>query len=117
MRLGEMLIARRLIEPEDLERALEIQRERGEKIGKILVDLGFIATRDVLAALSEQLAVPLVAMEGPPPAAPETEGLAAALHAAVPRSCRWPSGIPRSPSPWPIRWISRPSPRCAASPA
>jgi general secretion pathway protein E len=76
VRLGEMLIARRLIEPEDLERALEIQKERGEKIGKILVDLGFVAMRDVLAALSEQLNIPLVTLEGPPPVTPETEGLA-----------------------------------------
>ncbi len=75
MRLGEMLVARGLIEPEDLEKALEIQRERGEKIGKILVDLGFVATRDVLAALSEQLGVPLASIEGPPPVTPETEGL------------------------------------------
>ncbi len=77
MRLGEMLIERRLITAEDLERALEIQRERGEKIGKILVDLGFIAMRDVLAALSDQLSLPLVTIEGPPPAAPELEGLSA----------------------------------------
>ncbi len=76
MRLGEMLIARRLIGHEDLERALEMQRERGEKIGKIMVDLGFIAMRDVLATLAEQLGVPLVGIEGPPPAAPELEGLA-----------------------------------------
>jgi general secretion pathway protein E len=75
MRLGEMLVARGLIEPEDLEKALEIQRERGEKLGKILVDLGFVATRDVLAALSEQLGVPLASIEGPPPVTPETEGL------------------------------------------
>ncbi|MGA2325303.1 MAG: type II secretion system ATPase GspE [Bryobacteraceae bacterium] len=85
MRLGEMLIARRLIEPEDLERGLEIQKERDEKIGKILVDLGFIATRDLLIALSEQLGVPLVTLEGPPPAAPETEGLAARFM----RQCRF----------------------------
>ena len=76
MRLGEMLIQRQLITAEDLERALEIQRERGEKIGKILVDLGFIAMRDVLAALSDQLSIPLVTLDGPPPAAPELEGLA-----------------------------------------
>jgi len=80
-----MLIARRLIEPEDLERGLEIQKERDEKIGKILVDLGFIATRDLLIALSEQLGVPLVTLEGPPPAAPETEGLAARFM----RQCRF----------------------------
>ena len=75
MRLGEMLIERRKIEPEDLERALELQRERGDKLGKILVDMGLIAQRDVLAALSDQLGVPLVTVDQPPPAAPEIEGL------------------------------------------
>ncbi|MFB3776182.1 MAG: type II secretion system ATPase GspE [Bryobacteraceae bacterium] len=85
MRLGEMLIERRLIAPEDLERGLEIQRERGEKIGKILVDLGFIAMRDVLAALSEQLSLPLVSIEGPPPSSPETESLAPRFM----RQCRF----------------------------
>ncbi len=76
-RLGEILIARRLISAEDLERALELQKDRGDKLGKILVDLGFIAVRDVLAALSEQLSIPLVVIDGPPPAIPETEGLSA----------------------------------------
>ena len=84
MRLGEMLVARGLLELEDLERALEIQKERNEKIGKILIDLGFVATRDVLAALSEQLSVPLVSIDGPPLATPETEGLTARFL----RQCR-----------------------------
>jgi len=75
MRLGEILIERRLISAEDLDRALELQRERGDKIGKILVDLGFVATRDVLSALSEQLQVPILAIEGPPAVSPETETL------------------------------------------
>jgi general secretion pathway protein E len=75
MRLGEMLIARRQITEEDLARALELQKERGEKLGKILVDLGFIASRDVLTALSEQLQVPLVTLEGSAPVVPETESL------------------------------------------
>src|SRR5581483_8818355 len=48
---------------------------RGDKLGRILVDLGFIATRDVLAALSEQLQVPLLTIEGPPAVSPETETL------------------------------------------
>jgi general secretion pathway protein E len=74
-RLGEMLIERGQIAQEDLDRALEIQKERSDKLGKILVDLGFIAMRDVLAALSEQLAVPLATLDGPPPSAPEIEGL------------------------------------------
>jgi general secretion pathway protein E len=74
-RLGEMLIERGKIDAEDLERALELQRERGDKLGKILVDMGLVAQRDVLAALSDQLDVPLVTIDGPPPAAPEIEGL------------------------------------------
>ncbi len=85
MRLGEMLIARGLISQEDLARALEIQRERGDKIGKILVDLGFVAMRDVLAALSEQLGVPLVSLDGPPPVTPEVEGLSPRFM----RQCRF----------------------------
>ena len=75
MRLGEILIQRKLITEEDLERALELQKERGDKIGKTLVDMGFIAMRDVLAALSEQLGVPLVSIDAPPVVSPETETL------------------------------------------
>jgi general secretion pathway protein E len=75
MRLGEILIQRKLITDEDLERALELQKERGDKIGKTLVDMGFIAMRDVLAALSEQLQVPLVSIDAPPVVSPETETL------------------------------------------
>jgi general secretion pathway protein E len=75
MRLGEILIERKLISQEDLDRALELQKERGDKIGKTLVDMGFIAMRDVLATLSEQLNLPLVSIEGPPPVSPETESL------------------------------------------
>ncbi len=74
-RIGEILIARQKIEPDELERALELQRERGDKLGKILVDMGLIAQRDVLAALSDQLGIPLVTIDAPPPAAPEIEGL------------------------------------------
>jgi general secretion pathway protein E len=75
MRLGEILIERKLITEEDLERALELQKERGDKIGKTLVDMGFIAMRDVLAALSVQLEVPLVSIDGPPFVSAETEAL------------------------------------------
>jgi len=75
LRLGEILIERQKIEAEDLERALELQKERGDKLGKILTDMGLIAQRDVLAALSDQLGIPLVTLEAEPPSAPEIEGL------------------------------------------
>src|SRR5579883_817502 len=76
MKLGEILLERRLIAPEDLERALELQRERNDKLGKILVDLGFVAARDVLSALAEQLQVPVVTIDGAA-SSPETEALSA----------------------------------------
>src|ERR1700691_5025750 len=75
MRLGEILIERRQITQEDLDRALELQRERGDKIGKILVDLGFVAQRDVLSALAEQLQVPVLSIDAPPAVSPELETL------------------------------------------
>ena len=77
MRLGEMLIARGLIGDDELNQALELQKERGDKIGKILIDLGFVAQREILSALGEQLSVRVVALEGPPPVTPETERLSA----------------------------------------
>ena len=74
-KLGEILLERGLVTREDLDRALEIQRERGDKLGRILVDLGFIAQKDVLQALSDQLGVPLAHIDGPPAVSPETERL------------------------------------------
>src|SRR6202049_2295701 len=85
MRLGEILMQRKLLEQDDLDRALELQKERGDKLGKILIDLGFIAWRDLLSALSEQLGVPLVAVDQPPPATPEIDGLAPRFM----RQCRF----------------------------
>ncbi len=77
MRLGEILIERKLITPDDLARALDIQKERGgEKLGKIMVDLGFIAMRDLVSALAEQLQVPVLTLDGPPAVSPELETLA-----------------------------------------
>ena len=75
MRIGELLISKRLINEEELNQALELQKDRGEKLGRILIDLGFIAYKEVLLALSEQLQIPLVVLDGPPPAIPEAEGL------------------------------------------
>src|SRR5579863_2219346 len=75
MRLGEILIERRQITQEDLDRALELQRERGDKLGKILVDLGFVAQRDILSALAEQLQIPVLSIEAPPAVSPELETL------------------------------------------
>jgi general secretion pathway protein E len=72
--LGQLLIDRGLIAAEDLDRALELQRERGDKVGKILVDMGYLAQRDLLSALSEQLGL-AIAQLAAPPSGPEIEGM------------------------------------------
>lgn len=56
-RLGEMLINLRLITPDQLESALEVQRESAAPVGTILVSLGFVAEEQVLNALAAQYGV------------------------------------------------------------
>ncbi|MFZ5928760.1 MAG: type II secretion system ATPase GspE [Acidobacteriota bacterium] len=75
MRLGEILTRKGLLNAEDLERALDLQRERGDKLGRILVDLGFASQRDIVLALAEQLDIPVARLDGPPLVTPETEKL------------------------------------------
>src|SRR5512136_494478 len=74
-RLGEILMEKNLLQADELEKSLALQRERREKLGRILVDLGFLSTRDVLATLSEQLEIPLVTARDFPALAPEVEGI------------------------------------------
>ena len=66
---------RNQLQADELEKALAFQRERPEKLGRILVELGFLSARDVLAALSEQLDVPLATSRDFPVVAPEVEGI------------------------------------------
>lgn len=53
-KLGDLLIERRSITAKQLERALEVQREKGGKLGEILVEMGILWEEDVLQALSDQ---------------------------------------------------------------
>ncbi len=60
LRLGELLIQARLISQAALEEALAEQRRSGHKLGRILVDLGFVDENELLKFLSGQLRLPLV---------------------------------------------------------
>jgi general secretion pathway protein E len=51
--------------PADVPNALALQKERRDKLGRILIDLGYVAERDVLGILSEQLQVPVFAGDYP----------------------------------------------------
>lgn len=53
MRIGELLISKGLITPEQLEEALEIQKRHGGRIGWILASLGYIKRHDFFKTLAE----------------------------------------------------------------
>ncbi len=72
-KFGEYLIERNRITQKDLERALLLQKESGTKIGKILVDMGFLTERDAIVILSDQLDVPYLDPEQFPEMGPELE--------------------------------------------
>lgn len=59
MRLGELLIQKGLLKPEQLEKALEEQERSGEFLGAILVALRFVTEDDLLHVLSEQFNIPV----------------------------------------------------------
>ncbi len=59
-RLGELLVRRKIITLEQLEKATQEQRISGEKIGSILAKLGFLKEGDLVNFLSEQYGVPSV---------------------------------------------------------
>ena len=66
-KIGEILTEKALIEPDELKTALNFQKDSGEKVGKILVELGYISEKDLLQELSLQLEIPLMAPEMVPP--------------------------------------------------
>ncbi len=59
-RLGELLVEAGLITPEQLEKALEVQQQSGERLGKVLVSMA-LATQDAIArAVANQLGIEYV---------------------------------------------------------
>ena len=63
--LGQLLRERGLISEDDLKNALALQQEKPDKLGRILIDLGYVAERDILATISDQLKVPVFGGEYP----------------------------------------------------
>ena len=56
--LGELLLERKIITQEQLDKAVAVQRERGGLIGEILVELGFAKEEDIAQALTAQYGFP-----------------------------------------------------------
>jgi len=63
--LGEILVERGPLTPEQLHEALLRQKEVGERLGQVLQDLGFLSEEEILSALSDQLGLPIVSLADP----------------------------------------------------
>lgn len=53
-RIGEIFLKRKLVNPEQLERALQEQTRSGEFLGEVLIRLGYAKEDDLLRVLAEQ---------------------------------------------------------------
>ena len=62
-RIGDILVGAGRLQPAQLERALRVQADSGERLGNLLVQLGFVAERDLAASLSQMLDIPLASAE------------------------------------------------------
>ncbi len=62
MRIGEVLVAAKVITPEQLEQALAHPRKEGEKLGDVLLSLEMCSDTQLTQALSQQLAIPWVSL-------------------------------------------------------
>lgn len=60
MRLGDTLLAAKLITQRQLDAALESQKQTGGRLGEILVQLGFVTEFDLCNTLAEQLGYPFI---------------------------------------------------------
>ena len=69
IRLGDLLVQLEIISEENLNQAIEKQREYRKKgvnikLGELLIELGFVSEKDILEALSTQLGFPFVDLYG-----------------------------------------------------
>ncbi len=56
--IGQMLIERGLLTAEQLNQALETQRQTTQLVGEVLVDLGFVEKQALYEALATQMGIP-----------------------------------------------------------
>lgn len=63
LRLGDLLVSVGKITDEQLDFALQIQREKKMKLGETLIDLTFVTEKDIIEVLEFQLGIPQVDLE------------------------------------------------------
>ncbi len=57
-KLTKILINKKVLKENDLEKALNLQREKGGSLSDIIVNLGFISKSDLVILLSQELGIP-----------------------------------------------------------
>jgi type IV pilus assembly protein PilB len=62
VRIGELLLKEKRITPEQLQEALNYQRQNGGKLGYNLIKLGHVKDEEITALLSKQYGVPSIAL-------------------------------------------------------
>jgi type IV pilus assembly protein PilB len=62
VRIGELLLKEKRITPEQLQEALNYQRQNGGKLGFNLIKLGYVKDEEITALLSKQYGVPSIAL-------------------------------------------------------
>jgi type IV pilus assembly protein PilB len=62
VRIGELLLKEKRITPEQLQEALNHQRQHGGKLGLNLVKLGYVKDEEITALLSKQYGVPSISL-------------------------------------------------------
>lgn len=62
-RLGDLLVEARLISRPQLDEALAAQQSSGKRLGRVLVDRGWVTAQQLSQVLSYQLSVPWVSLE------------------------------------------------------
>ena len=60
IKLGELLVEENLITPQQLQEALQYQKQNGGKLGYNLVKLGFVKDEEISQLLSRQYGVPSI---------------------------------------------------------
>ncbi|MGC2519921.1 MAG: ATPase, T2SS/T4P/T4SS family [Burkholderiales bacterium] len=60
IRIGELLVRQNLISEEQLKFALDQQKKSGRKLGRVIVESGFMTEESVSEALAKQLNVPFI---------------------------------------------------------
>ena len=61
--LGELLVGLDLITKDQLQAALEIQKDKGGLIGQVLVDLGYVSEEAIAQAITAQYGFPYLPLE------------------------------------------------------